>query len=338
MNSAPPVANGPNVMVTAIRRALGEILAAGDNAVVLGPEVGAYGGLFRATSGLYERFGATRFVDVAANDLTSLGLARGFAWAGHMPIVELGPESAGRAAGAVAEDLGRMRARGQTGPFIVRVPVAADATPEALLEGVARVVTPSRPIDAWAMLIAASQATEPVVVLEPRALYRQGGEVAAADAVADPEVLCSTRLAWPLAGEGGEGGEGGEADDLVLVAWGAAVPVAVAVAEGLAADGYHASVVDLRVLAPLDLEGVAARVRAAGRAVVVSEAGGALAGRVVAELQRAAFLSLEAPVVDVGGATTAADFVREERHALARDDFSTWVAAVRAVAEATLFF
>ncbi len=303
--------SGPNVMITAIRRALGEILDSGHRPIVLGPDVGAYGGLFRATSGLYERFGAGRFVDVAANDLAALGLARGFAWAGHVPIVELAPESAGRAGGALADDLGHMRGRGRSGPFVVRVPVAADATPEALFEGVARVVTPSTPHDAWAMLRAASEADEPVVILEPRALYRDGGLPVPVDVDAsfDPSVLRAPRLAFGADSDGA---------DLVMVAWGAGVRVAVATAAALADDGYRVDVVDLRVLAPLDLSAVAERVAAAGRAVVVSEAGGALAGRVVAELQRAAFLALEAPIVDVATGAGAD--------------------GVRAVAEATLFF
>lgn len=307
-------------MVEAVRQALGEVLAERGDAVLIGCDIGVYGGPFRATSGLRERFGAVRVLDTPPNPAAILGFSRGLKLAGKLPLCELPPELAARATGAVVDGVGRFEARtGEPGgPFVVRIPVGRVAhgmlsegdSPEAALAFATglRVVCPSRPIDAWAMIRAAVGprfSREPVVVLEPKALYRRLGAPLPGDGGADEAVLTTARRA--RAGS-----------DLTLIAWGASVPAAIEAAERMTADGVEAAVIDLRALVPLDVTTLGEAVRETGRALVVSDGAGAFAGAVAAEAMRAAFLHLEAPIGVVTG------------------DDEDWVARVREAALATL--
>lgn len=288
-------------MVEAIRRALGEVLAEVEESVLIGCDIGDYGGPFKVTSGLKERFGGERVLDTPPNPAAILGFIRGLKIANKVPMCELPPELAARAAGAVVDGIGRFEARtGEAGgPMLVRIPVGRVATgmlsegdsPEAALGFASglRVVCPSRPEDAWSMLKAAVDpilGRDPVVVLEPKALYRRLG--APLPEAPDVEALEHARLVRP-------------GDDLVMFCWGAAVPVAVEAAERLTADGYEARVVDLRCLVPLDLTTMTEAMRACGRALIVHEGAGSFAGAVAAEVAREAFLYLEAPIASVAG-------------------------------------
>jgi len=311
-------------LLEAVRQALAEALAQIPEVVLIGCDIGAYGGPFRATSGLQQRFGAERVLDTPPNPPAILGFARGLKLALKVPICELPPELAARAAGAVVDGIGRFEARtGEAaGPFIVRIPVGRVAhgmlsegdSPEAALgfaQGL-RVVCPSRPIDAWSMIRAALDprlGREPVVVLEPKALYRRLGAPLPADGRVDPSALSRARRVRPGA-------------DLVLLAWGAAVPVALEAALRMTADGFEVGVVDLRSLVPLDVAALALAVSLSGRALVVHDGAGSFAGAVAAEVTREAFLSLEAPLGLVGG----------------NGDDEDWVLRVRQAALATIRF
>jgi len=312
-----PQSNGIS-LVDAVRQALGEVLAERPDAVLLGCDIATYGGPFRATTGLKDRFGAQRVLDTPPNPAAILGFSRGLKLAGKLPICELPPELAARAAGAVVDGVGRFEARtGEAGgPFVVRIPVGRVAhgmlsdgdSPEAALGFAAglRVVCPSRPADAWSMIRSAVDprlGRNPTVVLEPKALYRRLG--APLPEVPDATALTTARRVR-------------EGSDLTLLAWGAAVPVAVEAAERLTADGYEVGVMDLRSLVPLDVATLAEAVRATGRALVVHDGAGSFAGAVAAEVTREAFLHLEAPVGLVSG------------------DEEDWVVRVREAALATL--
>ena len=149
--------------------------------------------------------------------------------------------------------------------------------------------------------------SQPVVVLEPKALYRRLGAALPTDGSVDETALHAARRA--RAGS-----------DLTLIAWGAAVPVAIDAAERMTADGFEVGVIDLRALVPLDVATLVEAVRETGRALVVSDGAGAFAGAVAAEVMREAFLSLEAPI------------------GLVSSDDEDWVARVREAALATLEF
>ncbi len=323
--------SGQNMSMTeAIRIALGEVLEARPEAVMLGTDIGVYGGPFRASAGLHERFGADRVLDTPPNPAAILGFARGLKIAGHFPICELPPELAARGAGALIDGLSRFEARtGEAGgPMLVRIPVGlvpngtlADGdSPEAALGNVPglRVVSPSRPTDAWAMIRAAADSREPVVMLEPKALYRQVG-LAPVEGGGDASVLHTARRVR-------------EGSDLVLIAWGAAVPVAVEAAERLTADGYEVGVIDLRVLAPLDVGAITEAVQATGRAIVVHDCGGAFAGEVARVATEASFLWLEAPIALVSHLQHA------PLEAPSRADREDWVIRVRKAALSTIGF
>ncbi len=314
-------------MVEAIRSALGEILATHPSAVLLGTDIGAYGGPFRATAGLFERFGPERILDTPPNPAAILGFSRGLKLAGHLPVCELPPELALRAAGVLIDGVGRYQERtGEAGgPFVVRMPIGlvdngalADGdSPEGALASVhgLRVVCPSRPTDAWAMLVgAANSAHEPVVVLEPKALYRSLGVFTRPH---PDEILDSLHHARRVR-------DGG---DLTLIAWGASVPVALEAAQRMTSDGYEVGVVDVRVLSPIDLDTLAAAVQETGRAIIVHDTGGALASDIARKLTERCFLHLEAPLT----------LVAHAGHELApnRED---WVGRVREGALATLSF
>lgn len=309
-------------MVEAVRQALGEVLAEHATAVLLGVDIGAYGGPFRATTGLKDRFGGDRVIDTPPNPAAILGFSRGLKLAGKVPICELPPELAARAAGAVVDGVGRFEARtGEAGgPFVVRIPVGRVAhgmlsdgdSPEAALgfaQGL-RVVCPSRPVDAWAMLrnaVDPQLSRNPTIVLEPKALYRRRDESKALPDAPDPAASTTARRVR-------------DGNDLTLLEWGAAVPVAVEAAERMAADDYEVGVMDLRSLVPLDLPTLVEAVRTSGRALVVHDGAGSFAGAVAAEVMREAFLHLEAPIGLVSG------------------DEDDWSQRVREAALATLLF
>lgn len=321
--------SGNMSMTESIRMALAEVLASHPEAVMLGTDIGAYGGPFRASAGLFDKFGPERVLDTPPNPAAILGFARGFKIAGHLPICELPPELAARGAGALIDGLSRYEARtGEPGgPLLVRIPVGlvpngtlADGdSPEAALGAVPglRVVSPSRPRDAFAMIRAAASSREPVVILEPKALYRQVGLAPEASEGEGEDVLGTARRVR----------EGG---DLVLFAWGAAVPVAVEAAERMTADGYEVGVVDLRVLAPLDVATIGESVQATGRALVVHDCGGAFAGEVARVATEASFLWLESPIGLVSHLQHAPG------EAPSRADREAWVGRVREAALATL--
>jgi pyruvate dehydrogenase E1 component beta subunit len=167
------------------------------------------------------------------------------------------------------------------------------------------------------MIRAAASSREPVVILEPKALYRQVGLAPEASEGEGEDVLGTARRVR----------EGG---DLVLFAWGAAVPVAVEAAERMTADGYEVGVVDLRVLAPLDVATIGESVQATGRALVVHDCGGAFAGEVARVATEASFLWLESPIGLVSHLQHAPG------EAPSRADREAWVGRVREAALATL--
>lgn len=331
-------------LVEAVRTALGELMAAHAEAVLLGCDIAAYGGPFRATAGLKDRFGAARVLDTPPNPSAILGFSRGLKLAGKLPICELPPELAARAAGAVVDGVGRFAARtGEAaGPMVVRIPVGRVAhgmlsdgdSPEAALgfaSGLS-VVCPSRPADAWSMLRSAAdqRGRDAIVMLEPKALYRRLG--APLPDAPEAAALTTARRARD---------HRGTRADLVLIGWGASVPIALEAAERMTADGHEVGVVDLRALVPLDLETIVEAVRGAGRALVVHDAAGSFAGAVAAEVAREAFLWLEAPVGLVSSASPPQGAGGSQPGAAGPHgvgDDEDWVARVREAALATIAF
>ncbi|MFI9488274.1 alpha-ketoacid dehydrogenase subunit beta [Promicromonospora sp. NPDC052451] len=294
------VAPGTLSTAQAINRALHDALAEDPSVLVLGEDVGPLGGVFRVTDGLTAAFGEDRCFDTPLAEAGIAGFAVGLAMNGMRPVIEMQFDAfAYPAFEQVVSHIAKMRnrTRGRVElPLVMRVPYAGGIggvehhcdSSEAYYAHTPglHVVAPSTPGDAYALLREAIASRDPVVFLEPKKLYWAKGEV------------------------GGEHVPGiGTAvvrragTDATLIAYGPAVPVALAAAEAAAQDGRSLQVVDLRSLVPYDDATVCAAVESTGRAVVVAEAAGfaGFAAEVAARVSERCFHSLAAPVRRVTG-------------------------------------
>ncbi|MFC3959539.1 alpha-ketoacid dehydrogenase subunit beta [Halovivax cerinus] len=293
-------------LVEAVRDGLGLELARDDSVLVLGEDVGTNGGVFRATEHLQDEFGPHRVIDTPLAESAIVGSSIGLAISGMRPVAEM--QFMGFASPAydqLVSHAARMRSRshGQyTLPMVVRMPYGGGiAAPEhhsesreaALVhEPGLKVVTPSTPADAKGLVAAAIRDPDPVIVLEPKRLYRAFREDVPEESYTVPIGEASIRRAG---------------DDLSLFTWGASTQPALAVAEDLAAEnGLDVEVVDLRSLSPLDVDTIAESVQKTGRAVVVHEApkSAGVGAEIVATINEEALYHLEAPVTRVTGFDT----------------------------------
>jgi pyruvate/2-oxoglutarate/acetoin dehydrogenase E1 component len=289
------------LMVEAINDALHVELARDDDVLVMGEDVGRAGGVFRATAGLRERFGESRCVDMPLAEAGILGGAVGLCMAGWRPVAEMQYDAFSYPClDQLITHVGRYRWR--TGgkldfPLVVRMPYGGgvrapelhDDSPETYYvhtPGV-KVAIPSTPADAKGLLAAAIRDPDPVVVLEPKLIYRsERGEVPEGDYVVP---LGKARLAR-------------EGDDLTLVAYGAMVALCETVAEELAGEA-SVEVLDVRTLKPLDEEALLASAAKTGRVVIVQEAPrvAGYGAELAAVLAEKAILDLRGPVLRVTG-------------------------------------
>ena len=289
-------------MLQAINEALHGEMARDERVVVLGEDVARNGGVFRATEGLFEKFGEQRVVDTPLAEAGIIGSTVGLAMAGLVPVAEVqflgfSYQAMHQIAGQVARL--RYRSRGRFEPAItirspfgggVRTPELHSDSLEGQLANLAglKLVAPATAADAKGLLAASIRDPDPVVFLEPLRGYRGiRGDVPDGDHMVP---LGEARLAR-------------DGDDVVVIAWSYQVELACRVADALADEGLSVAVLDLRSLVPLDLAAIAEAVDRCGRAVVVEEAvqTGGFAGEVVATIVEECFWSLEAPIVRVSG-------------------------------------
>jgi pyruvate/2-oxoglutarate/acetoin dehydrogenase E1 component len=286
-------------LVEAVNDALNVEMERDGTVMVLGEDVGRAGGVFRATAGLQDRFGADRCVDTPLAEAGILGTAIGLAMAGWRPVCEMQYEFFSYPfLDQLITHVGRYRWR--TGgamefPITIRMPTGGgvrapelhEDSPEAYYvhtPGV-KVAIPSTPADAKGLLAAAVRDPDPVVVLEPKVLYRTPrGEVPEGEHVVP---LGRARVAR-------------EGADVTLIAYGAMVHACLEAAELLDAS---AEVVDIRSLKPLDEETILASVGKTGRAVIVQEAPrvAGFGAEIAAVLAEKAILDLQGPIVRVTG-------------------------------------
>jgi pyruvate dehydrogenase E1 component beta subunit len=268
--------------------------------LVMGEDVGRAGGVFRATAGLRDRFGADRCFDTPLAEAGILGAAVGLCMAGWRPVCEMQYDAFSYPClDQLITHVGRYRWRtgGQMEfPLVVRMPYGGgvrapelhDDSPETYYvhtPGV-KVAIPSTPADAKGLLAAAIRDPDPVVVLEPKLHYRSGkDEVPAGDYVVP---LGKARLAR-------------EGDDVSLVAYGSMVKVCEEVADVL--DDVSVEVLDIRSLKPLDEDALLASAAKTGRVVIVQEAPRTcgFAAELAAILAEKAILDLRGPVLRVTG-------------------------------------
>ena len=269
--------------------------------MVIGEDVGRLGGVFRATAGLQDRFGEDRCVDTPLAEAGILGTAVGLCMAGWRPVCEMQYDAFSYPSlDQLINHVGRYRwrTRGKMSfPLVVRMPYGGgvrapelhDDSPETYYvhtPGV-KVAIPSTPADAKGLLTAAIRDPDPVVVLEPKLIYRTArGDVPDGEHVVP---LGKARVAR-------------EGADATLVAYGAMVPVAERAADALAAEA-SCEVLDLRTLKPMDEEALLASAAKTGRVVIVQEAPRTCGygAEVAAVLAEKAIYDLRGPVVRVTG-------------------------------------
>jgi pyruvate dehydrogenase E1 component beta subunit len=289
-------------LVEAVRDGLRTEMARDDRVLVLGEDVGRAGGVFRATENLVDEFGRDRVVDTPLAESAIVGAAVGMATRGLRPVAEI--QFMGFVYPAVDQlvsHAARMRSRSRgrfTCPLVVRMPYGAgiDApahhseSSEALFahQPGLKVVVPSTPADAKGLLASAVRDPDPVLVLEPKRLYRDGRR---AVPVGDHTV--------PI----GEATIRRAGSDVSVFTYGSMTRPALIAARELAAEGIDCEVVDLRTVSPLDRGAIADSFAKTGRAVVVHEGhrSGGVGAEVAATVQEEALFSQEAPVRRITG-------------------------------------
>ncbi len=284
----------------AIRRALHDAMQADPAVILMGEEVGLYGGAYGVTKGLLDTFGAARVIDTPISEPALVGAAIGAAMTGLRPVVELMyVDFAGMALDQIANQAAKSRymfGGGVTVPMVLRTQggtgrsAAAQHSQslEAWFHHVPglRLAMPATVNDAYHLLRQALAQPDPVAVIEHKGLYAQKGPL-------DPAVPDAPWGAPALRRDGG---------DLVIVTYSRMLHEALSAADRLAAAGVQAAVWDLRCLNPLDLAPVEAAVRRTGRAMVVTEAAltGSVASDIAARLGETCFDWLEEPVLRLG--------------------------------------
>lgn len=300
-------------LIQAITDALRIELRNDPNVLLFGEDVGNNGGVFRATEGLQKEFGEERVFDTPLAESGIGGLAIGFGLQGFRPIMEI--QFFGfvyEVIDSISGQMARMRYRSggrYNSPVTIRSPFGGGVhTPELhadSLEGLMtqqpglKVVIPSTPYDAKGLLLSAIRDNDPVIFLEHMKLYRSFRQEV-------PE----EEYTIPL----GKADVKREGKDLSIITYGAMVHESLKAAEELEKEGFSVEVVDLRTLAPLDIDAIVASVEKTGRAIVVQEAQkqAGIAAQVVAEINDRAILSLEAPVLRVAGPDTVYPFSQAE--------------------------
>jgi pyruvate/2-oxoglutarate/acetoin dehydrogenase E1 component len=287
------------LLVEAVNDALHVELERDDSVLVLGEDVGRAGGVFRATAGLRDRFGRDRCVDTPLSEAGILGAAVGLCMAGWRPVCEMQYDAFSYPClDQLITHVGRYRWRtggGMTFPLTIRMPYGGgvrapelhDDSPETYYvhtPGV-KIAIPSTPADAKGLLAAAIRDPDPVVIFEPKLVYRTArGDVPEGEHVVP---LGKARLAR-------------EGTDVTLVAYGAMVLLCERAADSIDAS---VEVLDIRTLKPLDEEALLASAAKTGRVVLVQEAPRTCgyAAELAAILAEKAILDLRGPVLRVTG-------------------------------------
>jgi pyruvate dehydrogenase E1 component beta subunit len=290
-------------MVQAINLAMDEMMSEDSDVIVLGEDVGIDGGVFRATEGLVGKYGEERVIDTPLAESAIIGTAIGMAIGGLKPIGEMQfsgfsylmiPQLEGHASRMRARTLGQFSV-----PLVMRLPYGGGVRAlehhsesrevfYAHTPGV-KVVIPSGPRNARALLRAAILDPDPVVYMEPKRSYRAFKE----DVPDTPEVM-----------EIGKSQVVQEGDDITVVAWGAMMHTTKkAVAELEKARGTSVELIDLLTVAPMDSDTIAESVRKTGRLAIIQEAPRSFgaASEIIACVNDKALMYLEAPVKRVTG-------------------------------------
>jgi pyruvate dehydrogenase E1 component beta subunit len=300
-------------MIEAITQALARELEDDSTVVVFGEDVGANGGVFRATDGLQKRFGENRVFDTPLAEAMIAGLCVGAAAQGLKPVGEV--QFSGFMYTAVDQLIShasrlRTRTRGRLScPMVLRTPCGGGIhAPEHHSESMEamyahipglKVVMPSSPRRAYGLLLAAIRDPDPVVFMEPKRIYRITKQDVADDGQALPLETCFVLR---------------EGSDATLVSWGAMMHETLKAANELADAGIDCEVIDVACLKPLDMGTIIESVERTGRLTIVAEEPRScgVGAEIAAEVAEKVLFSLRAPIERVSGYDTVMPLFRLE--------------------------
>jgi 2-oxoisovalerate dehydrogenase E1 component beta subunit len=285
----------------AIRQALFDEMAADERVFVMGEDVGAYGGAFKVTEGLLDRFGERRVIDTPISEVAIVGSAIGASYTGMRPVCEVQfIDFIACCFDMLTNFAATSRYRnGAPAPIVVRGPSGGGVSggpfhslnPEAFFLNTPglKMVEPSTAYDAKGLLKAAIRDDDPVLYFEHKFLYRRIKD----EVPADDYVVPIGKAAIRRTGK-----------DLSIVTFGAMVYTALDAAKQLEGSGVDAEVLDLRSLAPLDREALLTSVAKTSRVLLLHEATrtGGIGGELAAIVAEEAFEYLDAPVMRVASA------------------------------------
>jgi len=304
-------------LLQAINNALDTVMTENERAVCFGEDVGHFGGVFRATSGLQEKFGKNRCFNTPLVEQGVIGFANGLAAQGSTAIAEIQfADYIFPAFDQIVNESAKFRYRSgnefDVGKLTIRTPYGGgiagglyhSQSPEAYFAHTPglKVVVPRNPYQAKGLLLASIRDDNPVIFFEPKRLYRASvGEVPEED------------YQLPL----GKAEVMQQGSDITLLAWGAQVEIVEKAAALAAADGISCEIIDLRTILPWDIETVANSVTKTGRFVVSQEAPltAGFASEIAATIQQECFLHLEAPIARVCGMDTPYPLALEKEYA-----------------------
>ena len=283
--------------------------------VVLGEDVGTFGGVFRTTVGLQEEFGPDRCIDTPLAESGIVGTAIGMALYGLRPVPEIQfGDYVYPAFDQIVNELAKLRYRSggeYPAPVVVRMPIGGgikgghyhSQSPEALFTHVPglKVVCPSNPVDAKGLLASAIRGEDPVIFMEPKRHYRlPKAEVPAGELVIP---IGEAKVVRPGA-------------QVTVLAWSAMVLTALEAAAKGAERGYDLEVIDLRTLVPFDEQTILASVEKTGRVVIVHEAPrtSGFGAELAATIAEKAVLKLQAPILRVTGFDTPFPYTLEHEY------------------------
>lgn len=293
----------------AIREALRQEMELDEKVFILGEDVGAFGGCFGVTAGLFDQFGAERVMDTPISESGIMGAALGAALMGLRPVPEImfidfTPVCMDYLSNQAPKVRYMCGGQVEKLPLVVRTTsggwIRAAGQHSQSLEGWftqipgLKVVMPGTPGDAKGLLTASLRDNNPVLFIEHKVLYGVSGPVPE-----EPVVI-------PL----GKADVKREGSDITLITYGFMLQKTLAAAEELAGAGIQAEVIDLRTLSPMDHDALATSVHKTHKAVVVQEAyqSAGLAGQVIKSLMESSFDYLDAPVKTVAAYDTVIPF------------------------------
>ncbi len=302
-------------MAQALNSAMDVMLARDPDVLIFGEDVGFFGGVFRITDGLQQRYGETRVFDAPIAESGQIAVAIGMGAYGLRPVVECQfADYIYPAFDQLVSEAARLRYRSAgefNAPITVRSPYGGgifggqthSQSPEGLFAHVCglKIIIPSNPYDAKGLLISAIEDDDPVLFFEPKRLYAgpfDGHYEKPAETWAKHPLgeVPTDYYAIPL----GKAALAREGEALTILAYGTMVHVALAAANET---GVDAEVLDLRTLAPVDIETIVASVKKTGRCLIVHEATrtGGFGAELSALVQERCFHHLEAPILRVTG-------------------------------------